>query len=125
MNRIPTAMRTIKCHSVPFARTKQITNLVTLALISVILVKTIWNNTSATAPKVSPTETTTMAQTMRFKLTIELSEIIPPTEILSDPANPATRRVQDTHDINRLVCETDTLIELKNALADFRNNLRS
>lgn len=66
-----------------------------------------------------------MAQTMRFKLIIELSEVIPPTEILSDPANPATRRVQDTHDVNRLVAESDSLIELKNALSDFRTNLRS
>lgn len=65
-----------------------------------------------------------MAQTMRFKLTIELSEVVPPTEILSDPAVPETRRVQSTHDINHLECESDSLVELKNAISDFRNNLR-
>lgn len=67
-----------------------------------------------------------MAQTMRFKLTIEVSEVNPPTEIISDPANPQeTRRLQDTHNINRLVSESDSIEELRNALRDFRTNLRT
>ncbi len=65
-----------------------------------------------------------MAQTLRFKIVIELVEVIPPAEILSDPANPATRRVQDTFKVDRITAESDTLIELKNAISDFRNNLR-
>jgi hypothetical protein len=66
-----------------------------------------------------------VAQDLRYKLTIELSEVIPPTEILSDPANPATRRLQSSHDVTHLECETDSLPELRNALADFRNSIRT
>jgi hypothetical protein len=65
-----------------------------------------------------------MAQTLKYKLTLELSKVIAPHEILTDPLNPATRRVEESHDVTQVVVESDNITELKSALADFRSNLR-
>jgi len=65
-----------------------------------------------------------MAQDLKYKLTLELSTVLKPTEILSDPANPASRRVESDHNIIHKEVESDSLAELKAALADFRTNLR-
>lgn len=65
-----------------------------------------------------------MAQTLKYKLILELSKINVPTDVFSDPANPATRRVEAGNDITRKEVESDSIIELKAALADFRSNLK-
>jgi hypothetical protein len=65
-----------------------------------------------------------MAQSLKYKLTLEISKVNKPTDVFSDPANPATRRVEEGLEVTRKEIESDSITELKSALADFRSNLR-
>lgn len=63
-------------------------------------------------------------QELKYRLTIALSEVNKSTTVLSDPANPDTRRIEAKNVLTEKVIESDNITELKAGLADFRSNLR-
>lgn len=66
----------------------------------------------------------TPPQELKYRLTLTLSKLNRSQDVFSDPANPATRRIESGNELTEKVVESDTLLELKAALADFRTNLR-
>jgi len=60
----------------------------------------------------------------KYELTLSLKKNNDPTDIFADPADPTTRRVESGVEITTKVIQADNLLQLKTALADFRQNLR-